>query len=507
MKNLLHILFCLALASPLTAAADQRVEAGDGENAVGFEFDGEYRFQGTALSDFDVDAEGHSMGQSAWADQRLRAGFHLTYRRLRVGTEWDLFTGQLFGDTWDVPCELDERRRHVNSVVGDGSFLPREAALSLSWPHVQMQVGLTTSHWGLGMMANDGAHDPMFGRADFGDRVVRVRITGKPLYNDARAPGGKYLMVTAAFDWVVSDDMARFSQQQLAFQGIASLLYADPQARQLGIYMVFRSQKEQDTGRETRAFALDGFGQLPLALGSTGWGLRGAAEGALIVGMTDRAPTYNRPGGTGVVSGGAAGVITVHEPNERLQFHLRGGVASGDPEPDDGVTRDFTFDRDFDVGMVLFDQLMGGVEGATHALLTDPTRSPPPDGVDAVVTEGAFRRAIFAQPVVQATPWPWLDVRLGVLMATGSVDVAQPYYSFRAGGVPRNHADMEPQGRYLGTEFDWAVRIGGAIKPKLESSPRAAFILQGGHLRTGSALYGCCPCSIHMVQMTGRFRW
>jgi len=506
MKNFLFLLLCLALASPLTAAADQVVEAGDGDNAVGFEFDGEYRFQGTALSDFDVDAEGNSMGQSAWTDQRLRAGFHLTYRRLRVGTEWDLFSGQLFGDTWDVPCEIDERRRHANSVVGDGSFVPREAALSLTWPALQVQVGLTTSHWGLGVMANDGAHDPMFGRADFGDRVVRVRVTGRPLHKSG-SPAAKYLMLTAAFDWVVGDDIARFGERQLAFQGIASLLYADPQARQLGIYMVYRYQSELDEDRRTRAFAVDGFGQLPLALGSTGWGIRGAAEGALIVGMTDRAPTYARPDGVGLVSGGAAGVLTVHDPAEQLQIHLRAGVASGDPEPDDGVSRDFTFDRDFDVGMVLFDQLMGGVEGATHALLTDPTRSPPPDGVDAVVTEGAFRRALFAQPVVQVTPWPWLDVRLGVLMASGSVDVAQPYYSFRAGGVPHNHANMEPQGRYLGTELDWAVRIGGPVKPSLDTSPLAAVVIQGGHLRTGNALYGCCPCSIHMLQLTGRFRW
>ena len=501
----------LSLLLPLlfvtAARADQRIEVGSGDHPLGIELGGEYRFQGTMLSDFDIDAEGHTLGQSAVADQRLRARLHLTHRRFRVGTEWDLFTGQLFGDTWDVPCDLDERRRHVNTVIARESFVPRRVALSLTWPAFQLEAGLLTSHWGLGMMANDGAHDPMFGRNDFGDRVVRVRLTGKPLYMVQGHPGRDFLMITAAFDWVIGDDMARWSERQLALQGIFSVLYADADQRRLGVYAVYRGQKEMDEDRETRAFALDGFGQLPVALSASGWGLIAATEAVLIMGETDRATTYSSPDEVGVVSGGAAGVVTVQSPKQRFRFHLRGGIASGDPEPDDSISRDFTFDRDYDVGMVLFDQLMGGVEGATHALLTDPTRSPPPDGVDALITEGAFRRAVFAQPVVQVTPLDWLDLRVGLLLAGTSVDNAHPYYSFRAGGVPRNHTDTAPEGRHLGTEFDWAVRIGGAVKPTAASSPRLTFLAQGGHLFAGPGLTGTCPCTIHQLMLSGRFRW
>jgi hypothetical protein len=500
----LSLLLCLFV--PLPASATQRLQFG-GDIPLGVSFAGEYRLQGTLLSDFPIDAEGHTLGQPGVADQRLRAGFGLTFGRFRVGTEWDLFTGQLFGAMWQVPCTLDERNRHTHTVLTPRGFVPRKASFGFDWPALSIEAGLVTSHWGLGLMANDGDHDPMFGRNDFGDRVVRLRVTGKPLYAASGHAQRDFLFLTAAFDWVIADDIARIDRQQLALQGILSLLYADPGDRRLGIYAVYRGQRETTEDRFTRAIALDLFGQMPLALSPSGWGLMMAGEGAMIAGTTDRSTSYESPDQLAVVSGGAAAVFTVHAPDKRLQVHLRSGVASGDPEPDDGVTRDFTFDRDFDAGMVLFDQVMGGIDGATWALLDDPTASPPPDGVDAMINEGAVRRAAFVQPVVQGAPLGWLDLKLGVMFASGTVDFAQPYYSFRAGGIPTNHHDVPTDGRYLGTEIDWAVTVHTSIKPAVDGAPEASFLLQGGHLALGPALQGAGPGAIHQLMMTGRFRW
>ena len=39
---------------------------------------------------------------------------------------------------------------------------------------VAVQSGITTSHWGLGLIANDGNHDQLFARTDYGDRVFRT---------------------------------------------------------------------------------------------------------------------------------------------------------------------------------------------------------------------------------------------------------------------------------------------------------------------------------------------
>lgn len=506
MRTIWTLLLSLASLAARPAAADVTVPSDPAAGDPALEFSGEYRLQGTALSDFAVDADGHRMDQPWVGDQRLRAAVHFRAKRFRIGTEWDLMSGQLFGDPWGVPCVIDERRRHELSVTSARSFVPRRAAASLTWPALTLELGLISSHWGLGLVANDGAHDPLFGRADFGDRLVRLRATVKPGHAEADNPSRDVFLLTLAGDWVIADDTARFAERQLAFHGIFSALYADAAARRLGLYLVFREQRELDEGRFTRALVVDGYGQLPVAFGDGGWGGKLAAEGALIVGRTDRATTYGSPEAVDVLSGGAAGVLTVHAPEQRFQLHLRGGIASGDPDPDDGTSRDFTFDRDFDVGMVLFDQVLGGTDAATHALLSDPTRSPPPDGAEALVTEGAFRRAAYLQPVVQITPVAWADLRFGVLLAGSVIDHAQPYYTFRAGGTARNAWDSAPEGRHLGTELDWAVRIGGTTAPARPQAPHAHLVVQGGHLIAGPALAGG-PDTVHQLMVTGRLRW
>ncbi len=497
----------LAVSLALPAGATQRVVLGSPDSPLSLEFTGEYRLQSTVLTDIPVDAEGTTIGQPYVFDQRLRGRADLTGRHFRLGTEWDLFTGQMFGPNWDIPGYVDERNRHTRTVFQREGFVPRRAALTFTWPALTLEMGLISSHWGLGMLVNDGNHDPEFGRNDFGDRVVRIRLTGKPLYLQRDHPMRHALNLSAAFDWVIADESARFSERQLALQGIVSLLYADARERQLGIYAVYRHQREMDEERATRVVVIDAFGHLPIPLSSEGMALSLAAEGVLITGETDRSLSYSARRVMGVVSGGAAGVAALHAPGDLVRVKLRGGLASGDPDPDDAITGDFSFDRNFDVGMVLFDQLSGGAEAAAHAQLTDPALSPPPDGVDALVTEGAFRRAMFVQPVFEYDPIHWMGFKVGVLLATATVDWTQPYYTYRAGGVPRNHLDTAPDGRFLGTEVDWAVRLGGPVRPVKTSSVEVAFLAQGGHLFVGPALAGEGPDSIHQWLLTGRIRW
>ena len=48
------------------------------------------------------------------------------------------------------------------------------------------------------------------------------------------------------------------------------------------------------------------------------------------------------------------------------------GYASGDADPADDQLNDFTFDRNHGVGMVLFDEVQGAIEAATHQNLINP---------------------------------------------------------------------------------------------------------------------------------------
>ena len=454
--------------------------------------DGELRYIGTLPPDVVVDADGTATDQGFVLDQRLRAGVWVEFSKFELSTEWDLGTGQVAGDTWALPA--DERGRDTLDAFTLDGIIARRAALKGTLGPVQLEAGLLTSQWGLGMVANDGSTDPLFGRTDFGDRVLRVRMTGRA--------GDTPIYLTLAGDRVVADDLAIWAQGQTAWQGIASVLWADADKREAGAYFVYRYQAESPEERTTKAWVGDLFASVPIEVGD--WTLKVGAEGAGIFGTTDRATTYEAPDEVKVRSAGVALRTSLALPEDKVVAHLRAGWASGDGRPDDGVSSDFTFDRDFDVGMVLFDEFGAAVEAGTVALLSDPANAGvPPDGVETITTEGAFRRVVYVQPAVQVAPIEGLDLRLGLVSAWSTAPVAQPFYSYRAGGVPTNQLDQPTGGYGLGTEVDWAVAY--AMKQKVgEDTLRPELRAQGGHAFLADNLGGG---RVDLYLLSARLGW
>lgn len=460
---------------------------------------GEVRLLGSLPADAPVDTEGTTIGQGPVLDSRLRLGASAQLAGWRVRAEGDLFDGQLAGDPWDVSGATDARDRQLVDLGRVDAFAARRLSLDGLVGPVSVEAGLTTSHWGLGMLANDGAHDPTFGRADFGDRVVRVRLTTKPF-------GETPLYVGVAGDRVVEDELAEWGPYvggQAAYQGIATVLWSDDAGRRAGLYGVYRDQTETDGERATRVGVLDLYGDLPVKSGP--WTLRLAAEAAGILGRTDRAQSYDSRDGLDVRSAGATGLVEARRDGLPARALVRGGWASGDGDPDDGESNDFTFDRDFDAGMVLFDELQGAVDAAAYAQISDPAHAgSAPDGAELLVAEGAVRHATFVQPVLGATPLPWLDVSAGVMLAWSTAPIAQPFTTTRNGGVPTNHLGDATSGYALGTEIDWAVKLGDADVKVRGLTARPALLVQGGHLLASEAMGGG---TLTQVTATARLRW
>lgn len=460
---------------------------------------GELRLLGSMYPDQVVDTDGTSVGQGFVLDSRLRAGIDWTPGNWKIGAEVDLLEGQLAGDVWDIPGVVDARDRHELGATKDGLFELRKASLEGQLGGVAVQAGLVTSHWGLGMVANDGAHDPVFGRTDFGDRVLRLRAATRPFDG-----GATPLTFVLAGDRVVEDDTAEWSPidgGQAAWQGIFSTIWTGDQT--VGIYGVYRHQTEEDGERVTEVGVVDLYGDAPISLGT--WTLRLAAEAAAITGSTNRAQTYNARDQMIVQSGGVTGIVELTPEDPVFSAMVRGGWASGDSDPDDDTTHDFTFDRDFDVGMVLFDELMGAVEANTHAQLLDPSNSgSPPEGVDAIVTEGAFRRAAFVQPVLGVQPIDWLGLKAGATISWGTAPPSQAFYTYRNGGVPVNHLNVATEGYALGTELNWALTVGDVGLAALGDELAPALVVQGGHLLASQNLGGD---TVTMLTATGRVRW
>lgn len=442
---------------------------------------GEWRLDGALPPDFATDEAGVMVGQGPVAGNRLRVGLGLHQDPWALETEWDLFSGQFAGDPWDLPGEVDARHREDLGIVDAGSFLPRKAYAQTQAGPVQLQLGLVTSHWGLGMVANDGAHTPTFGRADFGDRVLRLRAATKPNGPDSA------LTVVAAADRVVADDAASLADGQVAWQGVFAALAAKGET-QGGAYAVVRDQTEADGVRRTQAGVLDLFGTTVVETDAVD--IQARAEIAGITGRTSRSRTYGHDE-LQILSGGALAAVGVRDA--RWSADLWGGWASGDGNPDDGVTHDFAFDRDANVGLVLFDEIGGAIEAQTYTHLIDPEHAgAPPDGADATVTEGSFRRASFVQPVVTLQPADWLGVRLGYLAAWSTAPIANPYTSFRNGGTPTNHLGVETSGRALGSELDASLRVG---PPSTTWKLRPEVEVQGAWYKT----------SVDMGDLSGTF--
>ena len=387
---------------------------------------GQTRFVASHLSDFAVDAEGTQLGQTAWFDARARVGATMPFFLGTLDTEWEINAPQLFGDMWTIPGIEDERQRDARIL----QILPRKLSITSQAGPYQVSAGLTTSHWGLGLLANDGAHPDWWGRSDFGDRVIRLRATRLPFSN--KAPHRAELFTTAAVDLVVSDDLGRLDAGQVAGQGILSALWRHKDRGQWGAYMVLRHQRERDRSRQTTALAADAFAQLYWDVGE--WTLQTSAEAAVLLGNTNRATTYTSRSGQNVAQLGATGLMELQSPEKRFTARLRAAYGTGDGQPDNGVASNFLFDRDFSAGTVLFDQFKGGVEAASYQQLIDPDVSgQPPDGADALVTEGAFQSAVFVQPAIALSPIPWNQIRLGASLFWSTAPMSQPFYTYRAG--------------------------------------------------------------------------
>ncbi len=446
-----------------------------------------------------VDSEGHTLGQGFVLDTRLRLGLDAKWKGVMARTEWDLFDSQIAGDGWDIRGVEDARHREsTDPFARPDVFTARRASLTGRIGPVGLEGGLVTSHWGLGMLANDGAHDPEFGRNDFGDRVLRLRVGTRPWE-------GHPLTIAVAGDRVIEDENADWSPLEggeAAWQAIATVLYGEADRSRAGVYYVYRDQLELDAVRHTQAHVVDLYGDCPFPVGSAT--VRVAAEGAMVMGETSRAQSYSSRDGLTLQNGGVTALVEARLSPIPLRVAVRGGWASGDADPDDGQSGDFAFDRDFDAGMVLFDELQGALDAATYAQLSDPEHSGgAPDGAEALVGEGALRAASFVQPVVELTATPWLSVKAGATVGWASKPVQAAYPTYRAGGVPTNHLGQTTSGYDLGTELDWAVKLGDVPFGKGDHRPTPALLVQGGHLFTADNLGGS---TVHLVSVAARVR-
>jgi hypothetical protein len=355
---------------------------------------------------------------------------------------------------------------------------------------LQARAGVMTSHWGMGLVANDGRGELSLQRQGWfeqhrgGDRALRVLLTARPWANSQGILRG--LALGLAGDRVLADDVLPSDDGKASQVMVVARFFAHKQ-RSCGLYFVRRIQDTSDA-RRTMADVLDLACDLDWRDATTGDGSRLELEAAAIGGHTDLGAT---PDHLRHELGQLAAAARYSWRTGTLGLQLDAGYFSGDARPDDGTLTAFRADRNFRQGLVLFERVLAWQSGRMRANAFDPdlTGQAPLD-LDRLASDGAVGNAITFFPKAGWRLSERVEFYGGLLFAFAPAPIADPFQTrVTGGGVPVNPLGGQVKaGSLLGTELDvgarWTLRLPDAWKAALQAG------VEGGVLFPGGALSG-----------------
>lgn len=435
--------------TPATVEAPSRWKV---SAAIHGSFRGNYG--GATLFPFDAD---RTTAALAPLQTRLRVAPEIHLGNLGLIAEADTATGAIVGIPEDTVVSARQPVPHLRALE------LRKLYAEFKWASGVFRVGQQTSHWGLGLLANDGGHDPEageFGQQHYGNLTYRALIAARPFFGMGGA--WRAVEVAAAADLIVRDNYGDFSQGDRALQAVLALRLAKDAEHFLGVYGVYRNQRNvnvTDGGKATDAFIVDFAGTWKLLERrhrdfTLGWEFVGIGGTTTQARSTSAELLYLSEWG---------GAIKSRYRMGRTTLYLDWGYASGDQNPSDDRLESFRFDRDYKVGLVLFDQVMAYQSGRGAVRAQDPSVSGfAPEGAELIGTGGSVTGAWYLFPRLKFAMAKWLDAYGGPLFAFSTAKLTDPYNTRLAGGVATNPLGARP-GSYLGTELDLGLQ--GRVKP------------------------------------------
>jgi len=139
------------------------------------------------------------------------------------------------------------------------------------------------------------------------------------------------------------------------------------------------------------------------------------------------------------------------------------GYASGDSNPFDTEVKNFKFHPDFNVGMILFEDLWGNISSASayNAVNKFGEAGPvAPLGSALLPTNGSVTNAVYVKPTVKVFPHKNLECLLSLLWARTATDVVDPAIDglFGGGAGIYNPYGGNSDNSFLGVEIDFGVQ-------------------------------------------------
>ncbi len=397
-------------------------------------WDGHYRARGRFFDSLSVSnttpaAEGVALS----FDHRLRLQPNwLMSDHVSLHAQLDLLPFLEFGDQPETvidPVSGDPVPLAFSETVGvpttdDGGTTAQNIQVTRAWGEVRSAIGTFAFgrmpvSWGSGMMWNDG-NDPL---DEYGDTADRLQLSG--------LVGPVYLM--GAFETDVEgylgepDDISTVS---------ASIAYKTETAG-VGTYDTFRYWSNGADNRFS-AFTGDLWGRAEMGP------VTAETELIAVLGGGDFDTDTND-----VRLSAFGGYLSVGLDNDRAILGIAGGFGTGDADEGDDVLKTFTFDRDFNMALILFEENLPTLE----ASVMNDTNGGREYG--AVRTGEALRNVLFLRPTVGYHLLPELKGTLTM-------------FASQAAKLP----DDESDAKGYGLEFDAAVRY--------DPFPHAWFQARGG---------------------------
>jgi len=311
--------------------------------ALEFRLDGYYRFQAALLDDLSLDRDSETAdGTRAWMSHRLLLRPHLRFSsNVHVFMDIDVMDAMAFGngpevlsalgavqesgEAFDEPLPLSESQ--IPGADYRESLFVRRAWAELYTPYVDIKVGRMGNHWGMGLFANDGNGK----LSRYGDTVDRIMVSTSRL-DPVRL---NFAFDTRAEGFINRDDD---THSFMLSGGYLS------EVHQLGAYLRWTRQPSNSFNViHADIYAATQLGPLSLQLEALLlWGKAPNTD----IGVED----------LNILAGG--GALDAKLAIDPFEVGLQIGVASGDSNPSDSTWNTLRFDRDHDVGMILFETAM-----------------------------------------------------------------------------------------------------------------------------------------------------
>ena len=416
----------------------------------------EYRVRGVGVSDYPLDAEGRTLDQGGYAEHRLRVGASAKNGPVTMTAEADLTNGLLLGETSTSFPFVAYKRDRLGGLADPSTIYVRQLWLDAKTPFGVVRAGHMPSKWGLGLVAHDGAGRPLWGDYYFGDTVERALFATRPFAKSR--PGLAPFLVAVGGDVVFRDQSADLQKGDRAYQGVLSLVWAPEGSKsRAGIYAVRRSQVDRD-GFHLNVNVADIHAKFVKDNEASAFWAE--AEIVRVIGETDTVRDIYENSRDIDQMGAAFELGAGMGERKRVAVMLHGGYASGDDRPFDGKLTSFKFDPEYNVGFILFEEVMAWQSAATARSVSDPnTFGRPAPGARFLPTEGAVSNARYLNPTVLYSPVRAIQLKAGVLVAMADRPLDDAYQTNALnGGVRHTTLGSTTDSLDLGTEIDIGAR-------------------------------------------------